>query len=484
MSENITVAEFKDVLDRLAATNSRNEKKDIIREVADSPAAISFLSGSEFDDAGLGKKTVLSVAQKVYGDGVDGKPTVSESLEQVDGQTPSVGPDFHRAISSLYADMYRLNDLSGNDQKSYLRSMFEQYKTPSVVAHACLDDWPTGCGDSTIANAMDVKDSLPFYEGVHEIAGEDDPRTSPEVGKAFEPMLAVSESRGRPSADKLVAQRKVDGYRCLIHLEDISEQDELADVSHRVTAYSRRMNDVTESLPELLEIQWPEGDYILDGEVIAETGNYSDTSERIGRKAENVERDVEMQFELFDMVMYQGNDISDSPLYSRHEHLEHFVSLTDDERLTALPLEEDIEQAMDDAVENGEEGIIVKDYDSEYEYGKRASSWQKVKIDSDNVDLKIRAFHEGEGKASGTLGKVELETSDGVYVGNSGSGFTDAERDEIWNNKEEWMGRCIEVEARGLGTGDKLRMPIYVRDRGDDGTADSFSRIKELMKEV
>jgi ATP-dependent DNA ligase len=105
-------------------------------------------------------------------------------------------------------------------------------------------------------------------------------------------------------------------------------------------------------------------------------------------------------------------------------------------------------------------------------------------MDSDNIDLKIAGFAEGEGKASGTLGKVELETTDGVYVGNSGSGFSDEERDEIWSNQDEWMGRCIEIEARGLGTQSKLRMPIFVRDRSDDGTADSWKRVQELMQDV
>lgn len=465
------VSEFKETLDALRATNSRNEKQDIIQEVSDSPAAISFLSGSEFDDAGLGKKTVLSVAQEVFGE-VDGKPTVSESLEHFD-KPEHEDPDVN-TLSTLRHDMGLLAEKSGNDMESELRTMMVSYAFPSVVAHACLNDWPTGCGDSTIAKAMGVKDSLPFYEGVHQIAEDDDPRTSPEVGSAFKPMLAVPESRGRP--DNPVAQRKVDGYRLIIHISEHSSSQE-------VRAFSRRMNEVTESLPELQEIDWPDGEYILDGEVIAETGSYSDTSERIGRKADNVEREVEMEFALFDTIVSSGKDVHEKGYGWRHTCTKG-ISASCDDRVYTLDLEDDIEKAMDNAVENDEEGIIVKDVSSRYEFDKRSSSWQKCKIDEESVDLDIAGFQEGEGRLDGTLGKVELETSDGIYVGNSGSGFTDEDRDEIWNNKEDWLGRTIEIEARGIGTEDKLRMPIFVRDRSDDGETDSWERVQEVMQDV
>lgn len=185
-------SEFKDVLDRLAATNSRNDKKEIIREVSDEPAAISFLSGSEFDDAGLGKKTVLDCVQDVYGDEVDGTPTVSESLAN------TLSDDYFgesRSVDKMREDMEMLADASGNEMKQMLRTLLDGYTYPEVLTHACLDDWPTGVSDTTIANALDLRDSLPFYESIvdaAEVSGE--PLTEPQVGSAFSPQLAKSES--------------------------------------------------------------------------------------------------------------------------------------------------------------------------------------------------------------------------------------------------------------------------------------------------
>jgi len=184
--------EFRQTLDELRATNSRNEKEELIAEVSDSPAAISFLSGSEFDDAGLGKKTVLGVAQEVFPDyNLGGKPTVSEELGEFETDVHVDGKD----LSVLHNHMEVLAGFSGNEQKEHLASMFEAFEYPSLVAHACLNDWDTGVGNSTIAKAMGVKDSLPFYDGVHEIAAADDRLTTPVVGRSFKPQLASPESR-------------------------------------------------------------------------------------------------------------------------------------------------------------------------------------------------------------------------------------------------------------------------------------------------
>lgn len=458
---------FRRTLDELAATASRNEKKELVSAVGDSAPAISFLSGTEFSDAGIGKKTVHTVAQDVFGE-FKAAPTVSEALDEIAQTVPEDGGD---ELSAVRDDMEVLSELSGNEMEAHLRGMFEATDYPSVVSHACLNDWPTGVGDSTIAKAMDVTDSLPFYDGVHEIAEAQDPLTSPVVGRPFKPMLAAPESRGQP--DNPMAQRKIDGYRVLLHIND-----------KKVEAYSRRMNEVTESLPELQEVDWPEGEYILDGEVIAETGSYSDTSARIGRKAENVGREVGMEFALFDIIVADGVEIWEEPLHERHSRLIAFDIVCDDERVYHLAMMEDIEAAKDEAAANGEEGVIVKDFHAPYEFGTRSSSWQKIKMDDCTVDLNICGFEEGQGRLDGTLGKVRLETSDGVNVGYSGSGFTDEERDTIWKNDDRWLGRTVEIEARGLGTEGNLRMPIYKRDRKDDGEPDSWERVQALMDEV
>jgi len=467
----VNLRTFRHRLDELCGTRSRNEKKDIIREMADDPAAISFLAGSEFDSIGLGKTTVLSVAQEVYGDSVDGKPTVSESLESFDNEV--VGS---MKLRALRRDMNGLAKLSGNEMKAELKEMFEIYQYPSVVSFACLDDLPTGVSDTTIANALDIKASLPFYDGVHEIAAASgEPLTEPAVGKAFSPMLAKSESHLPDGVDSLWAQPKIDGYRVLLHKWD--------EGGEQVTkAFSRRMNDITESLPELDEIAFPAGEYIFDAEVVAADGSYSSTAERIGRTADNVERDVEMNFAIFDMLVYAGEHIWEQSLRHRLNKLESALISINDDRIGQLPTFENTEKARD--IGRKYEGLIWKEPSASYEFGSRSKAWIKEKNTEESVDVVAAGFVEGEGRLDGTLGKVSIETSDGVDVGNTGSGFTDAMRDEVWENRDEYLGEPLEVSSEAIGSEGRLRFPIFERWRLDDGEADSFDRIADILDEA
>ena len=458
------VSEFRQTLDELTATNSRTEKKEIIRNVSDSPAAISFLSGSEYDDAGLGKKTVLECAKVLYD--TDGTPTVSESLEEYE---PSPDTGKSSDLSELRDSMDRLANKSGNNQKDTLKQMFGAYNYPSVVAHACLDDLATGVSDTTIANALDLRDSLPFYSSVVEAASAPNPVEQPVIHNAFSPMLAKSESSLPDDLSGYISQPKLDGYRLIISIG-----------SKRVTAFTRRGNEVSESLPELNEIHWPDGEHIIDCEVIAADGTYKSTSERIGRDAENVERNVDMEFGVFDILTFKDEPVHDEPYYKRHGYASTFSSLTDDSRVGTLPIFTDEEEAK--AVASDYEGLIWKELDAPYEFGKRSSSWVKEKHTAETADLVAVRFVEGEGRLDGTLGKIALATADGHSVGHTGSGLTDEQRDEIWANQEEYLGETVEVEAEAFDSG--LRFPIFQRWRTDDGEPDSLERVEEVMPEA
>ena len=269
-------------------------------------------------------------------------------------------------------------------------------------------------------------------------------------------------------------QLKVDGYRAIVHINDGD-----------VTVFSRAGNEITESLPELKEMDWPNrNSYILDGEIIAENSSYSDTSSRIGRTASNVDRNVEMEYAAFDCVIYQGDDISEWEYNDRFDAVAEIVNSVDDDRLWLPKLWQEYEPALEMVSQNEEEGLIIKRMDATYEFGKRSDKWCKIKMDAETADVRISGFEEAEGDKSGTLGAVALESADGTHVGKSGSGFSDAQRENIWNNQDDWIGRTIEVEARGVGSQGNLRMPIFKRDRSQDGEPDNYERICEIMKEI
>ena len=190
--------DFREAMDT-CLEKSGNDLQNYLARFETDPIAVSLLSGEEFDDIGIGRRTARSVAQEVY-DFEDTEGSLTESLEQFD-----LTDDDGFPIDQLFLDLVMLNDKSGGDQKDFLEKLFDDYAYPSVVSYAVLSDQSLGFGESTLAKAFGVKDSLPFYDTVSDIIRSrrhSELCTAPEVGHAFDPMLAVPESRGPEFMDR------------------------------------------------------------------------------------------------------------------------------------------------------------------------------------------------------------------------------------------------------------------------------------------
>lgn len=149
----------------------------------------------------------------------------------------------------------------------------------------------------------------------------------------------------------------------------------------------------------------------------------------------------------------------------------------------------DTEQEWVDA---GYEGLITRDPDAHYKCGKSTAkqAWMgKMKRFADD-EAEIVDFVEGEhntneatvsntghtkrssakaGKVpNGTLGSVIVRKKNGVTFG-IGTGFTDAERDHIWANKEKYRGQLAKYKFFEIGSGDVPVLPVWLglRDRRD-----------------
>jgi DNA ligase-1 len=127
------------------------------------------------------------------------------------------------------------------------------------------------------------------------------------------------------------------------------------------------------------------------------------------------------------------------------------------------------------AILDGWEGIMIKDPNAPY-VTKRTDAWLKKKPIIE-VSLTIVGFEEGEaGKQfAGTLGALVME---GVEEGriiktNCGSGLTPEDRDDIWANREKFLGMVVEVTA------DKL-----TKDKDGDTWSLRFPRVKGFRGRV
>ena len=111
------------------------------------------------------------------------------------------------------------------------------------------------------------------------------------------------------------------------------------------------------------------------------------------------------------------------------------------------------------------EGIIVN-LDVPYEC-KRTKSLIKVKKFF-TYDLEVIDVEEGTGRNKGMLGALVVKYKNNTV--NVGSGFTDEERRVFWENKEDIIGRVIEVKYKEITTDKKtglesLQFPVYVNMR-------------------
>ena len=123
-----------------------------------------------------------------------------------------------------------------------------------------------------------------------------------------------------------------------------------------------------------------------------------------------------------------------------------------------------------DAIESGFEGIMIKDVDAIYEC-KRSVSWLKQKPFIE-VSLEVTDVEEGTGKNEGRLGALVCSgVDDGkTIVVNCGSGFSDTDRIEFWDNRANLPGQIVEVRADAITQNQdgtySLRFPRFLRFRG------------------
>jgi len=222
-----------------------------------------------------------------------------------------------------------------------------------------------------------------------------------------------------------------------------------------------------------------ERSYILDGEMISTS--FQALMKQVHRK-DNVKADDAVLM-LFDIIPLSEFKAGRSVLGQRRrtKYLQNFKAVFDKiGNIGIIPqIEVDLDEYVGElqfkefnkeAIENGYEGIMIKDPDAKYEC-KRSASWLKQKPFIE-VSLTITAVEEGTGRNEDRLGAVICEGEDDgrMIQVNVGSGFTDSDREEFWSSKEQLIGQVVEVRADAVTQNQdgtySLRFPRFLRFRG------------------
>jgi DNA ligase-1 len=219
---------------------------------------------------------------------------------------------------------------------------------------------------------------------------------------------------------------------------------------------------------------------VLDGEVMS--ANFQDLMKQVHRK-DNVEAN-DAVLHLFDTIPLGcfKNGVWDKPqsfrsLITKHwveEHkevLKHVQALDwEDVDLDTPEGNKRFVELNKAAVEGGYEGVMIKDVDAPYEC-KRTYAWLKAKPFIE-VTLEVKEIEEGTGRNEGRLGAFVCEgIDDGKDIRvNVGSGFTDSNRDDYWNRRNDIIGHLVEVRADAITQNQdgtySLRFPRFKTFRG------------------
>jgi len=263
----------------------------------------------------------------------------------------------------------------------------------------------------------------------------------------------------KESGQPLAFEYKFDGARVQIHVQ--------GDV---VRIFSRRLSDVTESLPDVVDqvksCLRGVREAVLDGEAVAvdEEGRPLPFQEllrrfrRIRNVLEESER-IPLKLWIFDVLYLNGVDLLDQPYRVRRKKLEEIV---DRRYLTPMIVTSDPDEVvkfLERAIREGHEGLMIKKLGSPYRPGRREKLWLKLKP-AENLDLVIVAADWGHGRRTGWLSNYHLaaynpETGGFEVVGKTFKGLTD---DEF-----EWMTkRLLELKLEDDGYTVKVRPKIVV----------------------
>ena len=262
------------------------------------------------------------------------------------------------------------------------------------------------------------------------------------------PMLAGSAedvAEAMAELGEAAVEYKLDGARVQIHRS-----------GDEVRVYSRRLNEVTAAVPELVEaaLGFAATRIIVEGEAIALRPDgtplpFQTTMRRFGRRldVDRMRGELPVALFVFDLLYLDGEPLLDDPLARRAGLLAETVPGA---LLVPRTVTSSAEEAGDfhrAAIAGGHEGVMVKALAAPYEAGRRGRQWLKVKTVR-TLDLVVLAAEWGHGRRRGWLSNLHLGARDPaggfVMLGKTFKGMTD----EMLRWQTERLGE-LEVSRDG-----------------------------------
>ena len=271
--------------------------------------------------------------------------------------------------------------------------------------------------------------------------------------KPIRPMLAervtTSEEAIERMKGKAAVEYKLDGERVQVHKG-----------KDRVELFSRRLEKITGHYPDVVEsVKSIKSEVILEGEVVAinpQTEEYLPFQELMHRRrkhgVEEAMQNYPVVMNFFDILYMDGKGKTSLTYEERRKLLKKVLRDSKDHKIrlieqTTVTIPEEVEKFMATAIENGCEGVMIKEPSSTYRAGAREYAWVKLKREyrselADTLDLVIVGALHGRGRRTGKYGALLLAAYDlksDVFrsVTKVGTGFTDVHLEQFYKDLEK-----------------------------------------------
>ena len=244
--------------------------------------------------------------------------------------------------------------------------------------------------------------------------------------------------------NEFAAEYKLDGERAQIHKKN-----------NKIILFSRSLENITEYYPDIVEkisesINVDEG--IFEAEIVAineNTGDFLPFQELMHRrrkyKLEKAVSDYPITVNFFDILYFNGNNCLDEPYQERRRKLKNIIKENNFAKLIPMSIvknKDDISDIIENSINSGCEGLMLKVLTAPYRAGSRGSNWLKLKREyqnelGDSLDLVVIGAFFGRGRRTGKYGTLLLATynSDSDIfpsICKVGTGFSDESLDQLF----------------------------------------------------
>ncbi len=234
-----------------------------------------------------------------------------------------------------------------------------------------------------------------------------------------------------------LVEDKYDGIRIQAHV-----------TPERVSLFSRTLNDVAASYPEVVAaLRERSGSFALDGEIVAERDGrvlpFRYLQARLQRKDVGADllAEVPVRYVAFDALAHDDAFLLDEPLATRRIHLAEILgdaagaaSAAPWATLESGASADAVRERFDVARERGHEGLVFKRTDAPYAAGRRGKWWLKLKRELSTLDCVVVGVEWGHGRRARVLSDYTFAVRGPgglVPIGKAYSGLTDAEIAEM-----------------------------------------------------